>query len=50
MRLFQEERDMAKSQRRGNREAKKPKAAKKKPAAAVSVFMTAPLKGKVLSR
>jgi hypothetical protein len=37
---------MAKGQRRGNREAKKAKAAKKKPAAAVSVLMPPPLKGK----
>ena len=41
---------MAKGQRRSNREPKKPKAAKKKPAAAISVFVTPPLKGKAPGR
>ena len=36
---------MAKGQSRGNREKKKPKAPKKPPAAAVSVFAQPPFKG-----
>jgi hypothetical protein len=37
---------MAKGQKRSNREPKKPKAAKKKPLAAISGFVAPPPKGK----